>query len=159
METSRKVSGGIGAIVAGAILALVLGPAAAGAQQPGQPEYGNVEGVELVSPRIDGPPALILFTAAGKVRPAAGAYVSEDRKALTIKDGRIVSLSDPMTELGRFEVASIDPVFLRHASTSRLYLKDARGRSLPLPDGRFTSREGMTLLIRDGVIVGYGKRR
>lgn len=159
MERSRKASGGIGVMVAGASLALAIGPAEAIAQQPGQPVYGIVEGVELVTPRIDGPPMLVLFTAVGKVRPATGAYVSDDRKALTIKDGRIVSLSDPKSEIGRFEVATMDQVFARHASPSRLYLKDARGRSMPLPDGRFTSREGMTLLIRDGVIVGYGMRR
>lgn len=128
-------------------------------EQPGMPDYSRVEGVELVSPRMDGPQALVLFTARGKLHPAAGAYVSDDRKALLVKDGRIVSFSDPTSELGRFEVASIDQVMLRHAAPARLVLKDARGRTVPLPDGRFTSREGMTMLIREGTIVGYGKRR
>lgn len=118
----------------------------------------TVQRVELVSPRKEGPPVLILVTDKRRLQPAAGAYRSSEGRTITVSDGRIVGLSDPVAKLGRFQVVSVDEVAVRHAEqVPRLYLKDARGRAVVLPDGRYTSKDGMTLLVRAGTIIGYGK--
>ena len=91
----------------------------------------TVQRVELVSPRKEGPPVLILVTDKRRLQPAAGAYRSSEGRTITVSDGRIVGLSDPVAKLGRFQVVSVDEVAVRYAEgVPRLYLKDARGRAV-----------------------------
>ena len=140
------------------LAALSTGGEQATAQVVDEVPVSTVQRVELVSPRTEGPPVLILVTDKRRLQPAAGAYRSSEGRTITVSDGRIVGLSDPVARLDRFQVVSVDEVAVRHAEqVPRLYLKDARGRVVVLPDGRYTSKDGMTLLVRAGTIVGYGK--
>ncbi|MFW6083639.1 MAG: hypothetical protein ACODAA_00310 [Gemmatimonadota bacterium] len=154
------------------VLALALAsPATAQERYDGDPDrpiitpstpdpFMPVHDVELVSPRIDGPPALVLFTEAGKLHPAAGTYRSRDGKAVMVsKAGQIVELADREAETGRFQVATIEKVAVRMDAPPRLVLRDDRGRKLALPDGRYLNQEEVTLAVRDGTIVGYGRSR
>jgi len=140
------------------LAALSTGGEQATAQVVDEVPVSTVQRVELVSPRKEGPPVLILVTDKRRLQPSAGAYRSSEGRTITVSDSRIVGLSDPVASLGRFQVVSVDEVAVRHAEqVPRLYLKDARGRVVVLPDGRYTSKDGMTLLVRAGTIVGYGK--
>lgn len=144
------------------ITALSIGGTEAFGQAVDDSPLLTVEGVELVSPRYAGPPVLVLLTEKGELRPAAGVYRSADRTTITVKDGRIVAFSDPESGIDRFQVASVDQVAVRDldvAAPGQLFLRDARGRTLALPDGAYTSGEGLTLLIRHGTIVAYGTSR
>lgn len=122
-------------------------------------ELAPVVDLDLLSSRQDGPPVLVLTTGEKKVRPAAGTYRTDDRKALVIEDGRIVEFSDAESRL-RLSVVNVDEVAVRQTDApSRLFVKDSRGRSAALPDGRFVSESGATLVVRDGMIVEYGGGR
>lgn len=142
------------------LVMLLLGGAAS-AQESGEANVLlTVESVELAFPRMDGPPTLLLVTQRGKLRPAAGTYRSQDRRILVVRDGRIIELSDPAAEDRRLRVASVDEVALRAPfAPKRLFLKDSRGQAVALPDGRFTSESGGTLVVRGGTIVAYGPGR
>jgi hypothetical protein len=101
-----------------------------------------------------------MHTGEGRLAPTAGSYSRADRTTIVVKDGRIVGLSKPDAGAESFQVVSADLVKPRYDTTAaKLYLKDAKGHKVVLPDGRFTSREGMTLIVRDGAIVKYGKSR
>lgn len=116
--------------------------------------------VDLLSPRQDGPPVLVLITKERKLRPADGIYRTRDRKVLVVEDGRIVEFADPEAKVRRFKVANIDEMAPRIAEgPSGLFLQDARGRAVALPDGHFVSESETTLFVRDGMIVGYGGGR
>lgn len=150
------------------VLALLAGAASgapAAAQemdetyQPAQPEYGNIPDVELVASRQDGPPTLVLVSKKGRSLPASGTYRTRDGKSLVVKDGQILELTDPAAELLRFRVASIEKVVVRGSAPDRLFLKNSRGRAVALPDGAFTSGKGVSLVVKDGMVVGYGSRR
>jgi hypothetical protein len=115
-----------------------------------------IRGVEFVAPRMDGPPALVLFTEKTRLQPASGTYVSRDRATLVVRDGRIVEVADSKSSIGRLRVATVDEVAARHGATRpRVYIKDAGGRTAALPDGEFRSETGQILVVREGTIVGY----
>lgn len=154
---------------AAAACLLVLGASPATAQEgdlerspaPALPaSLSPVVDVDLLSPRQDGPPILVLITKEQKLRPADGTYRTRDRKVLVVEDGRIVEFSDPEAKVRRFRVVNIDEVAGRIAEgPSRLFLQDARGRGIALADGQFVSESETTLVVRDGMIVGYGGGR
>jgi hypothetical protein len=115
-----------------------------------------IRGVEFVAPRMDGPPAMMLYTEKSRLQPAAGTYVSRDRASLVVRDGRIVEVANPKSSIGTLRVATIDEVAARHGETRpRVYIKDSGGRTAALPDGEFRSETGQVLVVRDGTIVGY----
>lgn len=118
-----------------------------------------VRGVELAAARhADGPPIVVLLTSSGKMRPADGTYVGTDRKTIVAKDGRIVGLSN--TETGLFQIASAESYPPQQGTVgTRLLFKDSRGRKMSLPDGTFTTRDGMRLVVREAAIVAYGRTR
>lgn len=115
-----------------------------------------VRSVELVSPRIDGPPRLILITDRTRLEPMDGTYVSPDRKALEIRDGRIVAVDDPRGAIRQLRVTTIDEVAVRQdRGQPAIWLEDSRGRSMTLPDGQFANEKGQVLVIKGGTVVGY----
>lgn len=129
------------------------------AQEPTSSRPLPVRGVELAAARhYDGPPVIVLLMESGKIRPADGTYIGPDRKTIVAKDGRVVGLSSP--ETGLVQVASAELYPPRHGTvTTRLLFKDSRGRQMSLPDGTFTTRDGMTLVVREAAIVAYGRTR
>lgn len=115
-----------------------------------------VRSVELVSPRIDGSPRLILISDRTRLEPMDGTYVSPDRKALEIRDGRIVAVDDPRGAIRQLRVTTIDEVAVRQdRGQPALWLEDSRGRSMTLPDGQFANEKGQVLVIKGGTVVGY----
>ena len=146
-------------VVASLAVAALLSGSSLSAQEMPSARPQPVRGVELAAARhYDGPPVLILLTEIGKMRPADGTYVGPDRKTIVAKDGRIVGLSN--LETGLFQVASAESYPPRQGTVStRLLFKDSRGRQMSLPDGTFTTRDGMTLVVREAAIVAYGRTR
>lgn len=120
-----------------------------------------VEGVDLMAPRMDGPPALVILIEAGKLRPAPGTYRMRDGKALRISEhGQIVELIGGEVKTQPFRVASIDQVAVRQAKARpRIVLQDARRHTVALPDGRYVNQDQVVLVVRNGTIVGYGTAR
>lgn len=132
------------------------------AQDLNRGELATVRTVDLVVPRIDGPPALILTTPLGRIRLADGIYRNRDRTSLVVRNGQILEVRDAKTETtaSSFRVSQIEKVAVRHAdSPDGLYLKDARGRTMALPDGRFTSESGLTMVVYKATVTAYGEGR
>lgn len=125
-------------------------------------EPAMVTAVDLITPRMDGPSVLILSTAAGKVRLADGIYRSKDRVSLVVKNAQIIEVRGAGTEgsSGGFRVSQIEKVAVRHFdSPAGIYLRDSRGRTMALPDGRFTSESGLTLVVTKSTVTAYGQGR
>lgn len=161
MRNMRRQTIGQWFAVAICLLALGATAPAVSAQEEDSEEKQRSEksyevlNVELVAPRMDGPPVVVLITKEGKLKPETGTYRTRDDKGLFIENGQILKVSDPDAEIRHFEVATIDEVAVRGGCVveARLVLKDARGRAVALPDGRFTNEEGATLIVRKGSIV------
>lgn len=149
------------AIAAGFLLALtgLAPPATAQLRAESPPAFVPVRDVDLVAVRWDGPPSLVLSTPEGAFRPVAGTYRSGDGSGLAVsKYGQIVALSDPETAR-RFLVAEIEKMSPRYDGPPQLLFRDDRGRKSRLPGGRFVSADGVTIAVKDGAIVGYGRSR
>lgn len=132
------------------------------AQDLNRGELATVRSVNLVIPRIDGPPVLVLSTPDGRIRLADGIYQNRDRVSLVVRNGQIVEVRDAKKETttSSFRVSQIEKVVVRHAdSPDGLYLKDTRGRTMALPDGRFTSASGLTMVVYKATVTAYGEGR
>lgn len=130
------------------------------AQDLNRGELATVRSVDLVTPRIDGPPALILSVPDGRIRLADGIYQNRDRVSLVVRNGQIVEIRDAKETTSSFRVSQIEKVAVRHAdSPDGLYLKDTRGRTMALPDGRFTSATGLTMVVYKATVTAYGEGR
>lgn len=120
---------------------------------------------EVIAPRVDllaarqgGIPKIQLLVRESWITLPSGTYRSPDGASITVQDGEIRSMTGSSGRSAEFSVSKIDAVALRMQSP-KLVLLDARGRTTALPDGRFVSGDGTTLVVRDGAIVGFGTGR
>ena len=120
--------------------------------------FTSVGGIDLLSPRLDGPPVLVLSLDDTKVRLAPGTYRSRDGTALRVSDhGQIIELAGGDLGSRSLRVARIDELSDRsHQDRPRVVLSDSRSRTVALPDGRYVNEDGVVIAVREATVVGYG---
>ena len=133
-----------------ALLGATIIPGRARAQQQRLPTI-NVRSVELLKGREGGLSKLLLIGTNGRKHLLSdGTFRSESGASIIVLDGRIASLATPRG--GRVEVESVQ--IERGGTISLIGTNCLDGPFvLPVPDGRYTTRDGAMIIIQNGAIT------